>query len=47
MKRQSSLLKNCMESNRVDMKVRIETEVLTDEQRNPIWDGIVRMKIFQ
>lgn len=30
------LMKKCMESNREDMKVRIETEVLTDEQGNPI-----------
>ena len=29
------------------MKVRIETEVMTDEQVNPIGDGIVRMIIFQ
>ena len=34
--RPNGLLKNCMESNREDLKVRIETEVLTDEQGNPI-----------
>lgn len=34
--RPNGLLKNCMGSNREDMKVRIETEVLTDEQGNSI-----------
>ena len=47
MKRLSGLLKNCMEPNREDMKTRIETEVLTDEQGTPIGGGLVRMKLFQ
>lgn len=45
--RLNGLLKNCMESNKEEMKVRIETEVLTDEQGNSIEDGIVRMILFQ